>query len=300
MATAKTKTTGRRAAKRATPRKSPTTRSAKVKAVEPAKLQPKPPAKKRQSVWSRSNQRAMYSTPKSGYAKDIGLAVDPDERAGLAVPVATEHGRQEGRLSPAERKYGVARYSVVDATEAQANMIKRLHGELPPIDGGLDVDVSANEDDNMDNEDFDPLGGEPDFEPGSPELEAEERKLAERQMLPQAPKPVYAVSDPPAPSGQQRVQAAPPSALDDFLNSRRRITLELADGAMAMSAITVKESQFGITILLPLLGDGATFIPKPGSEITVVMGEKRWPCFFPGTYFECEELKLLGIVFVKA
>lgn len=286
MANVKTKTkTTRKPAAKAAPKNTP--------AVKPA-----PPVKdttKRKSVWNASNQRAMYSTSKSGYAKDLaGSRVDSDERAGLAVPVATEHGRQEGRLAPAQRRYGVARYAAVSATQAQDNMMKRLRGEMPPIEGGLDYEIPLDEtDDDMNNADFDPLGDiNDDFEPGSPELEAEEKKLAESMAVPSS-RPLFR---------DAKAHAAPvqSNGYQEFIDRRCRLTLELVDGAMSVAAIAVKESKYGITILLPLLDDGATFIPKPGSEITIVFGDRRWPCFFPGTYFECPELKLLGIVFVKA
>jgi len=281
------------AKKKAVPKRQPALKVVTTPASRPAvKPAPKPAPKPRKSIWNASNQRAMYASEKSGYAKDLGLGADKE-----AVPVANEHGRQEGRLSPSERKYGVAQYQAVDAMTAQSNMIKRLRGELPPIQGGLDEHVPLNEEDAM-PENFDPLGASDELEPGAPELAAEEQALAEKYARYDRIAKQAAVSRPvgidPAKPG------ADTSAYQAFLDKRIRLTLELADGAMCMSAIAVKESRYGITILLPLLDDGATFIPKPGSEITVVLGERRWPCYFPGTYFECQELKLLGIVFVKA
>lgn len=263
---------------------------AKKPTSKPAAAKPAPV--KRSRTFKPGIARAMHATSKSGYAKDIpGAALEPAEREGGAVPVATEGGRQEGRVPPAKRLYGVAKYAVVDATQAQANMMKRIRGELPLIAGGLDYNIAADETEGTMDDNFDPLGDSVELEPGSPELEQEERKLAQATRRPPfQPKYTEAMNAP----------AAVPSATQEFLDKRCRVTLELADGAMSMSAITVKESRYGLTILLPLLSDGATFIPKPGSEITVVYGDKRWPCFFPGTYFECPELKLLGIVFVKA
>jgi hypothetical protein len=76
--------------------------------------------------------------------------------------------------------------------------------------------------------------------------------------------------------------------------------LEMQDGAMSMTCIQVLDGQFSLTILLPLDDSGATFIPKPGSEITVVAKGVRQSCYFPGAHFEIPELKLLGLVFIKA
>jgi hypothetical protein len=302
MVTARTrKQPVKKTAKKATKKRAPAKKAAK-KAVK--KRAPAKKAVKKKRVFNHGNQKAMHATAKSGYARDLpGQSVEPAERDGLTVPIATEGGVQEGRLAPSNKRYGRAKYGVVSASEAQANMLKRVNGELPPIEGGLD-DMANSTDEDYEG-DFDPLGGrdmDADAwpEPGSAELEAEEKALAEKTAQPLLADDAYSPT-PPAPTQRPAPQPAPATnAMATYVGQRRRITLELVDGAMSMSAIDVKESRYGVTILLPLLADGATFIPKPGSEITVVSGETRWPCFFPGTYFECPELELLGIVFVKA
>jgi hypothetical protein len=219
--------------------------------------------------------------------------VAADEKEGLAVPVATAKGRQEGRTPPAQRKYG-AKYDAVSAQEAQMNLAARLRGDLPPIPGGLDdEDEEQTEESTMEKRsDFDPLGGQ-EPEPGDETLVAEEQALREtaRGMA-------QAVADTVERVAQEH--QIKPDPMKTYLEQRDRVTLELADGSMSMAVIDVKQARYGITILLPLKDEGATFIPKPGSEITVVHNENSWDCFFPGTYFECPELQLLGIVFVKA
>lgn len=156
---------------------------------------------------------------------------------------------------------------------------------------------------NKDN--YDPLGGE--LEPGSPELADEERRLA----------PV--VQDDPVKAGEampylpaaQVVERHEPerrvvqvsrvnSMTDVYLSKRGRASMTLSDGTFTMPVIDVKECLMGVTIFLPLSQDQSTFIPRPGAELTLEYQGKSWKCYFPGTFFEIEELKLMGIVLVKA
>jgi hypothetical protein len=213
------------------------------------------------------------------------------ERAGIdhpgtEAPKATVSGRREGRTSPGQRHYD-AEYEMVDAKTAMDRAIKRQNGELPPIAGGLDGDDEA--------ADFDPLGGSDpvaqdyDFEPGSADLEAEERALAERHGI-----------EPPARSAARAPAPRPVTPAPSLLDARTRVSLELTDGTMTMPAIEVLPGAYGVTILLPMQDNGVTFIPKPGSSVVIMHDDKRWPCYFPGTYFEWPEMRCLGLVFVRA
>jgi len=274
------------AAKRGTKAKKPAVKAKKRAKPAPKTLVKPKPASRR--VFHNSNQKVIGATAKSGYAKDI--MPDRADVSAHTLPVASENGVQEGRIPPSQRVYG-AQYKSVSLAEAQANLIKRSSGEMDIIEGGLDDMGTTDEHEdqissqNQDN-DFDPLGGNDDYEPGSAELLAEEKALAKQSAVAQQP--------------QAARTAAPVRPGSAYLARRLRITLELSDGAMSMAAIDIKESNYGVTILLPLQDEGVTFIPKPGSEITIVQGDKRWSCFFPGTYFEAPELGVLGIVFVKA
>lgn len=241
---------------------------------------------------------------RSGYAREImPERVDPDEVAGKTVPIAGENGVQEGRVPPALKKYTNVEARAVSLDEADQLAHKRTIGELPLL-GSEPVKTKGTKamkkgEKNVDKSkprDFDTLGGSPEPEPGSPELVAEEERMADEYS-----RRIKA--------GQSRVgsgEEAPeqvnlkPSQKDIYLSQRKRVTLELVDGSMSMSAIDVKQSKYGVTVIMPLVAEGSVFIPKPGSEITVVHGENRWPCFFPGTYFELEELGLIGLTFVKA
>lgn len=272
------------------------------------------------------------TTSRSGYASAIMPEIlTADESKGKALPIGTEKGDQDGRrrLSPVEM--GQAAYKVVSTGEAQTNMAARIRGDLAPIKGGIDdpnlpvevkenlrmsknkktnkaavVKASTTEEERAvrksepvnDETNFDPLGGE--YAPGDAVLQAEERALDGNAAEP-AERPLGSRNEVLA----ERVykQAAPVSIhdikQDNWFAQRGRATLTLTDGMFTMPVIDVKECPYGVTILLPLDPNNATFIPKPGSELVVDYKGRRWECFFPGTYFEIEELKLIGIVLVR-
>jgi len=217
---------------------------------------------------------------KTGYAKDVAPnRVEAEEADGAAVPVATKKGAQEGRTSPAERTYPPGRYEAVSASEAMERRMARERGELEPIPGSVDEDALPEEvasDLRIPNGSFDPLGGPEETEPA----------LAPA-AVPIGYEPIGAAN------------AAPPPE-QKYLKQRCRVSLELTDGTMGLAAIAVTQTRYSVTVLLPLSDEGMTFIPQPGIEVGINAPQgKRWECYFPGTYFEIPELKLIGLVFVK-
>lgn len=242
---------------------------------------------------------------RSGYARDIMPdRLESDELSGRTVPVANAAGVQEGIVPPAQRQYK-ARYKAVDLREAELNMAKRARGEMPPIKNGMDDPaVMKFPEPKRGNvrtiarptpEAFDPLGEVEQPEPLPGDLAAEEQALARRAApMPMISHPVSAAM----PGESKTYVSDTPEQV--YLMQRNRVSLEMPDGTMAMSCISVIESQYGVTILLPLSKEGSIFMPKPGTSVTVVRGEKRWPAYFPGTSFEIPELSMMGLVFVKA
>jgi len=238
---------------------------------------------------------------KGGHAQDVAPdRVEGEEASGLAVPIADGKGGQRGRTPPGQRRY-VARYEAVSAAEAQRRMMARTRGDMPTIEGGLDdnelpdevaEELRMTEKDASGN--FDPLGGSP--EPGDEALVEEEKALAQQPAMGMVEHPV---ARGPVETKTETAVYTVPSPMEEYMAQRCRVTLELVDGSMSLSAVDVKQSRYGVTILLPLLDEGVTFIPKPGSEITVSESDRSWNCYFPGTHFEVPELKLLGLVFVK-
>ena len=245
---------------------------------------------------------------RSGYARDImPERLEADERAGNTVPVASENGVQDGRVPPALRQYK-ARYKAVDLREAELNMAKRARGELAPIKGGLDDPEMMNFPEPQRGKSktiaktasYDPLGeteGEaPDPQPG--DLAAEEQALDRRQVQLQAARSGYVQA--PALAVAPATTYVQETPQEVYLKQRNRVTLEMQDGTMAMSCVDVKASSYSVTILLPLAEGSSIFIPRPGSEVTIVKGESRWKTYYPGAQFELPELSLLGLVFIKA
>ena len=102
------------------------------------------------------------------------------------------------------------------------------------------------------NKDFDPMGGDEVPEPGDPALVAEEEALAPR----------YLESCVGVRAGKTYVNKAPDKK-DLYLSQRKRVTLELVNGSMGLNAIDVKQSRYGVTVILPMDG-GMSFVPKPG------------------------------------
>ena len=229
---------------------------------------------------------ALYASEKSGYSKDINpVSAGSYAIPGTVLPVGTVGGKQEGRLSPAERVYK-AKYKAVSLEEAMANMNARRSGKLPPIKGGLDDNTptrvkQAAPIELQDQQQFDDANI----------VEAPEGEDCFTPNKEQAPR----VATPAQPA---RVAVSREAT---YLRQRTRVTLELPDSTMTMQAIDVLHTRYCVTILLPTNTDNATFIPKPGTELTVTEnGEEAFKCFYPGATFEVPELSLLGLTFIRS
>ena len=77
----------------------------------------------------------------------------------------------------------------------------------------------------------------------------------------------------------------------------KMVTLELTDGTFVIKAHSVVETKLSLAVMVPT--DSAHFIPKPGTEIEVRVGERAWDCYFPGTYATYEDMGVMILVFVK-
>ena len=85
-----------------------------------------------------------------------------------------------------------------------------------------------------------------------------------------------------------------------YLERRIKVSLELQDGSMFITVVDIKESTHSLTLILALSGSESLFVPKAGTELTIAGNGKSWHCFFPGTWFQLDELGIIGLVFVKA
>jgi hypothetical protein len=97
------------------------------------------------------------------------------------------------------------------------------------------------------------------------------------------------------------VQAVSPEPEPDssYLARRGRVNFELENGTYSVPAIDVQVSPLGIIILLPYSAQDATFTPNPGTKVRVGWANDAWDCYFPGTSFILEELKVLVITMVR-
>lgn len=241
---------------------------------------------------------ALHGSTKSGYTEQV-MPTHADTGMGAVIPVGSVSGAQEGRIPPALRDYSKARYDVVTLEEAQERMIKRMKGKLPPIKGGLDDNSTQAPRTRTRKqaqarqvlvEDFDPLGPgdmqnfEPDARPAD-QYDAEE-PLQGRVAIQRRTVPAYAEEADPAVA---------------YLSKRVRVTLELTDTTLFVNAVDAIVSNMGVTLLLPTKGEGATFVPKAGSEVTITLTDGRgFKCYFPGVTFDVDALNLLGLVFIRA
>ena len=89
------------------------------------------------------------------------------------------------------------------------------------------------------------------------------------------------------------------SAAEEFLEERTRVTIELNDGIFALPAISVRQSSYCVMVLVPLADDLTVFVPKPGTELTLVHGDARLRAYFPGSYVEYPELGAGVLTFIR-
>ena len=243
----------------------------------------------------------LHASERSGYTKDIAperVGTSPIERGARAIPVASLSGRQEGIPTPAERKYHAGVHEVVDATEAMNRMKARKTGKLPIIPGGLD-DIRQQKRGNAMR--AVPLP-QPDPDETIIETQPGDYDAFEPGDRVPAPRPaVYGRTErftPQAevPEGRMYVTPDPTS---DYLKQRKRVHIELAESEINVSAIDVIRTRYSVTILLPFNQDDGTFVPKPGSEVTINTESESIPCYFPGTYFEIPKLRVVGLSFIR-
>jgi len=86
-----------------------------------------------------------------------------------------------------------------------------------------------------------------------------------------------------------------------FYQKRQRVTLELQDGTFNMPAVVAVKSQFSITVLLPIDTNGTSFVPRPGTQLTLRLEEPGdgHKVYFPGAYCEIAPLKLAIMTFIR-
>lgn len=87
--------------------------------------------------------------------------------------------------------------------------------------------------------------------------------------------------------------------MSEYLNDRCRVTLELQDGTFSMPVINIVKSKYSVTLLIPVDPKATTFVPKPGTQVTLTSGDFCETVYFPGAYAEVEPLTIAIMTFVR-
>jgi hypothetical protein len=245
---------------------------------------------------------AVWGSEKSGYRHEVLPGEGPPDR--LTIPVAATSGRQAGRPTPSERRYHAGVHEVVDAREAAVRMAARSKGQLRPISGGLDdAQVPLMRKQAQPRQVItqpQPIIGDDTEVIESNELDAFEpgmQQTADPRSVKGWVEAVPGLGSPPSMDTTKAQQVV--TVQQKYLAQRRRIMLELTDTTLTMSAIDVIVNKYSVTVLLPQLADGGTFIPRCGSELTISMADESIGCYFPGAHFEIPQLKLIGLTFIR-
>jgi hypothetical protein len=246
--------------------------------------------------------------------------------------------RKTTAAKPQHNPHGTARYESVSADEAIARAKRREKGELPPIEhkapllpNKIDVNYDPFNDGTQLPKDVDisaaSLGSLMDSLPTHEEVAAKKRKLEEnvqhdkdaenlagiRKLLALASQmgEEFAINS----EGTEVIDklseyrdVAPAALVEEHTvvqqspipKHTKRVALSLVDGTMTLPTINIINTQYSVTLFIELKDDAMTFIPKPGTELSIIVDGVETPCYFPGTFFEWEEINLMGLVFVKA
>jgi hypothetical protein len=87
---------------------------------------------------------------------------------------------------------------------------------------------------------------------------------------------------------------------DTFHEQRKRATLELADGTFTIPIIAAQPTSYSVCLFIPLSDSSVSFVPKPGTELTVTVDSLCEKVYFPGTYTEVNDLGMGIMHLIKA
>ena len=246
--------------------------------------------------------------------------------------------KQAAAKTPTHNPHGTARYESVSADEAIARAKRREKGELPPIKhetpllpNKVDTDYDPFNDGTQLPADVDisaaSLGSLMDSLPTHEEVAAKKRKLEENAQHDKNAENLAGIRKLLALASQMgeefTINSEDTEVVDQHSEYRdvapaalvtantvvqqppipkhpKRVALSLVDGTMTLPTINIINTQYSVTLFIELKEDAMTFIPKPGTELSIVVDGVETPCYFPGTFFEWEEINLMGLVFVKA
>ena len=85
-----------------------------------------------------------------------------------------------------------------------------------------------------------------------------------------------------------------------YLSTKSRVSFETDAGTYTVPIVKLHRCSTGLLIMMSTAGNDSTFTPRLGAKLTIVHGEDRIPCYFPGLSFDIPELKLLVSAFILA
>jgi hypothetical protein len=84
-----------------------------------------------------------------------------------------------------------------------------------------------------------------------------------------------------------------------FIERRTDISIKTSDFTFKVKAICVKNSEYSLSLILPLNTDDVSFVPKVGTEVTISCFSSEFTCFYSGNITEIPELGIVILSFIK-
>lgn len=84
-----------------------------------------------------------------------------------------------------------------------------------------------------------------------------------------------------------------------FIERRTNVSIKTSDFTFTVKAICVKNSEYSLSLILPLNTDDVSFVPKVGTEVIISCFSSEFTCFYSGNITEIPELGITILSFIK-
>ena len=71
------------------------------------------------------------------------------------------------------------------------------------------------------------------------------------------------------------------------------------DGTFTMPVMNIVRSRYSVTLLIPLDPQATTFVPKPGTQVTLTCRDFCEEVYYPGAYAEVEPMAIAIMTFIR-
>lgn len=185
----------------------------------------------------------------------------------------------------AQRPY-VVNYPVVSYQEALERLNKRIKGELPLIENGLDffdLDVSDIEKNSA--------GAKHHLEnkPANSANASESDKSASFDSF-----------DQPIGENKSKDISKEAQAYTQYISRRSSAVMYLTEGAIALPVVEAQVTKYSINLIIYKTKNSVLFIPKFGSNLEIGLQNENYPCLYLGAHTVIEPLNLIVLSFVRA